>query len=74
MAPQRPAETTYQAIYLTCPRCGLAVLKGGPENGSPFCPDCREADDVVVRMDLVTVPTPPGPRPATGDGAGGLRE
>ena len=44
MALQLPTEAT----YLTCPRCSLVVLKGSPEDGSPFCPDCWEAPDVVV--------------------------
>ena len=55
MTLQRPAEAT----YLTCPRCGLVVLKGSDEDGSLLCPDCREADDMVVRMDLMTVPVNP---------------
>lgn len=57
MAIKRPA----QATYLTCPRCGLVVLKGSDGNGSPFCPDCWDVADVVVKMDVMTAPTdPPG--------------
>lgn len=46
------------ASYLSCPRCGLIVLVGGDENGSPLCTDCR-GDEVVVTMDLVAVPNTP---------------
>ena len=49
--------TRSEATYLVCPRCSLMVLKGSDEDGSPLCPDCGGADDVVVKMDLVTVPT-----------------
>jgi hypothetical protein len=64
----RPREIT----YLSCPRCGVAVLKGSPENGSPLCPDCREADEAVVMMDLITVPLgAPGRLPTSGGGGSG---
>ena len=56
---------TADETYLTCPRCGRAVLKGGDEDGSPLCPDCREADDVLVRMDLMPVPPPNSPESTT---------
>jgi hypothetical protein len=38
-------------------------LQGSDENGSPLCPDCRKADEVVVKMDLVEANAPPT-RPA----------
>ena len=47
--------------YLVCPRCALAVLQGGDHNGSPLCGDCRGADGVTVKMDLILVPTPKPP-------------
>jgi hypothetical protein len=41
-----------QASHQTCPGCGVD-LQDDDHGGSPFCHDCREKHETVVKMDLV---------------------
>jgi hypothetical protein len=50
-----------QVPYLACTRCGLVVMQGSNHNGSPLCRDCWHDDEIVVKMDLILVPTPKPP-------------
>jgi hypothetical protein len=47
--------------YLACPRCGLVVMQGSDQDGSPLCRDCMAEDETTVRMNVMVLPEGPPP-------------